>query len=294
MRIHALITGSLVTNGRRRVVRRSVEPASELPVYAWAIEHDEGLLVVDTGPAASLPPREEPSTWRRSISPSWAQAQIKGRKGIAQRLVEHGLRPADVRWVVLTHLAPDHAGGLDDLPGRALASETELAHATGLRARLGRDARETPCRSGRLSSIDFYRDATVGPLQLSYPLTRDGDILLVPTPGRSPGHLSVVAEGATTTIVIAGDASYTEEELVDTKVVGAAWNRATAEESLRRLRAYCARTGAVYLPSHDHRSGHRLRDGIMTVAAMDVTRHRLGRGAAQPWRPHRALQSDPR
>jgi glyoxylase-like metal-dependent hydrolase (beta-lactamase superfamily II) len=276
MRIHALLTGAVQLPHLRRA-RPRLSAREVAPVYAWAIEHDEGLIVVDTGPS-------EHSS-RRSGRPAWTwlgpsrrgPANVTARVGIGQRLVAHELAPSDVRWVVLTQLDPDHAGGLRQFPASdVLVSAQELAAATRRRGLSG-DARDLSSRVRRPIAIDFYRDRSAGPFELSYPLTRDSDVRLVPTPGRTPGHLSVVVEGATRTVVIAGDASYTEQELIDMELQGAAWDRRAAEESLRRLRAYCAGTGAVYLPSRDPRSGHRLRDGIVAFPAEEADSERLER-----------------
>ena len=44
------------------------------------------------------------------------------------------------------------------------------------------------------------------------PLTSRGDVFVVPTPGHTPGHVSVVVEGEVS-VFIAGDTSYTEDLL---------------------------------------------------------------------------------
>jgi glyoxylase-like metal-dependent hydrolase (beta-lactamase superfamily II) len=284
MRIHALLTGAVQLPHQRRA-RPRLSAREVAPVYAWAIEHDEGLIVVDTGPSEHSSRRAGWPAWTRLGRSRRAHANVTARLGIGQRLVAHGLAPSDVRWVVLTQLDPEHAGGLGRFPASdVLVSEQELAAATRRRGLSG-DARDLSSRARRPIAIDFYRDRSAGPFELSYPLTRDSDIRLVPTPGRTPGHLSVVAEGATRTVVIAGDASYTEQELIDTELQGAAWDRRAAEESLRRLRAYCAGTGAVYLPSHDPRSGHRLRDGIVAFPAVDADSERLERAMRPAFEP---------
>ena len=65
MRIHAIQTGRVQIKeaqikGRGHGLWRQIQPivssewAEWVPVYAWAIEHPEGVIVVDTGSGAHL------------------------------------------------------------------------------------------------------------------------------------------------------------------------------------------------------------------------------------------------
>ena len=63
MRIHAIQTGSVAIKESQRQgvghgIRRRLNPLVDkawtepLPIYAWVIEHPEGIIVVDTGETA--------------------------------------------------------------------------------------------------------------------------------------------------------------------------------------------------------------------------------------------------
>ena len=65
MRIHAIQTGTVAIkarqlNGRGRGALRPINTLLDptwtepLPIYAWVIEHPEGLIVVDTGETARV------------------------------------------------------------------------------------------------------------------------------------------------------------------------------------------------------------------------------------------------
>src|ERR671930_559587 len=56
---------------------------------------------------------------------------------IGPQLDRLGMARGDVRWVVLTHMHTDHAGGLHHFPDtEILVSRGDLEHASGRRARL--------------------------------------------------------------------------------------------------------------------------------------------------------------
>ncbi len=64
-----------------------------------------------------------------------------------------------------------------------------------------------------------FENIPIGPFAQSMPLTRRGDISILPTPGHTPGHVSVVVLGSPS-YFIAGDTSYAQECLLAEKVDG--------------------------------------------------------------------------
>jgi len=142
MEIHALQTGTVaikerqrrgVGHGTRRRVNTLLDRAwtEPLPIYAWAIEHPEGLIVVDTGETARA---LEPGYFTR-WNPYFrlgVRAWVRPEEEIGERLRALGLPPAEVRWLVLTHLHTDHAGGLAHFPtAEILVTRTEYTAAAG-------------------------------------------------------------------------------------------------------------------------------------------------------------------
>jgi glyoxylase-like metal-dependent hydrolase (beta-lactamase superfamily II) len=266
MKIHAIQTGSVrikqsQVRGRGRGVGRQLRVLSDphwtdwLPTYAWMIDHPEGIIVVDTGQGTHL------LDTARSLHPylRWAvKFRIQPDDEIGPRLRALGVSTRDVRRVVLTHLHMDHDGGLAHFPdSEILVSRRELHTARGW---MGRVRGYLPNRWPTWfnpTALDLAADA-FGPFAASRRLTRAGDVIAVATPGHTADHLSVIVMHEGITHVIAGDASYTEADMLAGRVDGVSANVAIAQATLGALQQLAAERPTVYLPTHDPDSGVRL------------------------------------
>jgi N-acyl homoserine lactone hydrolase len=88
-------------------------------------------------------------------------------------------------------------------------------------------------------------------------LTKSGDVLIVPTPGHTPYHVSVVVYGSPM-LFFAGDTSYNQELLIAGKVDGVSPDENVSRATLARIGALAKQQPLVYLPSHDPESERRL------------------------------------
>src|SRR5271163_2151575 len=139
MRIHAIQTGAVqIKNsqivGRGHGLARRMAPLFDenwsdwLPVYAFAIEHRDGVILVDSGSNAGLNslPRWHPY-FRLAV-----RFEIEREQEAGPQLRALGIAPRDVKTVILTHLHIDHDGGLRHLPmSKILVDAGELSAASG-------------------------------------------------------------------------------------------------------------------------------------------------------------------
>ncbi|MFI5248146.1 MAG: hypothetical protein ACHQWV_06305 [Nitrospirales bacterium] len=88
--------------------------------------------------------------------------------------------------------------------------------------------------------------------------TRDGKVVIVPTQGHTPGHVSVIVIVGDVSYFLAGDTSYTQQALLEHQVDGVSPNKSEALRTLDRILAYARSVPTVYLPSHDPESVERL------------------------------------
>ena len=275
MRIHAIATGLVrikpsQIEGCGHGLTRQLAPILDrewsawLPTYAWAIEHPEGVIVVDTGASAALLrlPKWHPY-FRYAV-----RFDIAPEQEVGPQLRSLGIGPKDVRRLVLTHLHIDHDAGLAYFPdSELLVSPAEIGRASGM---AGRFRGYLPQRWPRWldpQPLDLPPEP-YGPFCRSRRLTARGDVIAVATPGHTPDHISVVVEDGDTAIFLAGDASYTQQAMLDGIVDGVSPNEADAVATLDAIRRFAATRRTVYLPTHDPAAAQRLeRRECVSVAA---------------------------
>jgi N-acyl homoserine lactone hydrolase len=270
MKIHAIQTGTVAVksrqvNGVGHGLRRRLgtltdrEWSEPLPIFAFAIEHPEGVIVVDTGETART---SEPG-----YIPRWhpyfrlgVREWVAPEQEIGPQLEQLGILAADVRWVVMTHMHTDHAGGLHHFPkSEILVSRKELSLSSG---RLGR------VRGYLNNHFPDWYDPTVidlrpdayGPFPESLPLTVAGDVTIVPLAGHTPGQIGVIVENGDHAVLLAGDSAYHEEAMLRGIVDGVSPSDTAALLTHERIRAHAAQTPTVYLVAHDPETGARLAE----------------------------------
>jgi N-acyl homoserine lactone hydrolase len=275
-KVHAIRTGFVQVRksqreskgkGISRVTNMLFDPewTEWLPIYAWAIEHDEGVILVDTGETSRVHQPGYFPNWH----PFYRRAthfSVHPDEEIGAQLHALGINARDIRQVVLTHLHTDHAGGLTDLTNaRFWVAEQELKRASGFGGRL---QGYLPNRWPRWWQPNFVKfdGAAFGPFEKSMSLTKSGDVLIVPTPGHTPHHISVVVCGSPL-LFLAGDTSYNQQLLIAGKVDGVSPDENVARATLAKIAALAKAQPLVYLPSHDPESVERLQN--LSVLAID-------------------------
>jgi glyoxylase-like metal-dependent hydrolase (beta-lactamase superfamily II) len=130
----------------------------------------------------------------------------------AAQLERLGISPTAVRWVVLSHLHTDHAGGLAPFSSaEVLVSRTEWELATGWRGRVrGYLPQHWP--AGVVPRLVEAQGPALGPFPWSLDIAGDGSLVVVPTPGHTPGHLGLLVR-AERRWLLAGDLVHDPGEL---------------------------------------------------------------------------------
>ena len=261
MRIHHLSCGSLCPHGRRLINGDGgwLEKG-HIVCHCLAIESGDGVVLVDTGFGM------EDARRPRRLGPAFAlmNADPKPETTALRQLEALGFGAGDVRRIVVTHLDPDHSGGLPDFPQaevHVLGTELDAA----LRPRL-RDRPRYPDAHWK-HGPRWVRHDSGGEEWLGFESVRilpdsGAEIALVPLFGHSLGHTGVAIRTGEGWLLHCGDAYFNHGEVEAPpscppglrffQNLNAADNRAR-KANQERLRELAARHGdeVTLLCSHD-------------------------------------------
>ncbi|MDQ3728551.1 MAG: N-acyl homoserine lactonase family protein [Actinomycetota bacterium] len=273
MKVHAIQTGEVQIKTRHVEARFGPRPlrvadvladrkwSPRLPIRAFAIEHPDGAIVIDTGESSRANDPGYQPRWHPFVRTS-ERRWVEPHEEVGPQLRGLGIEPSDTRCLVMTHMHGDHAGGLSHFEGVDIVmSETERAMSMA--------------RTGPLNGyLNAHYPAWLDPRTISFEsdpwecfdsshaLTNDGSVRLVPTPGHTMGHLSVVVEQANHLVLLTGDAAYSELALQEGVVDGVAQNEKAHRRSTALLRELCGRHPTLVAPTHDPKTAVRLAEGL--------------------------------
>ena len=229
--------------------------ADFMPIWVWVIEHPEGIIVIDTGDIEASRHKEfykdETFGTRLTLSAMSNKRDISKQDELDAQLMRLGIRPEQVSKVVLTHLHGDHTDGLKFFPGNEI-----IVNEAEYRKPYGNLATTYP-KWFNPTLVNFLKDR-VDFFDMAYPLTKSEDVFLIPTPGHTYHHASVLLKTDNGHILFAGDTSYKHQQLLDNKFAGSNVDITQTQKTYSNILRYAEKYPVVYLPSHDENSGNRL------------------------------------
>ena len=233
-----------------------------LPIYVYIIEHPEGIFVIDTGENANvLKPDyfKDAKGLSKVFNEKHIRFEIKRQDEIGPQLESLGISTNQVNKLILTHLHLDHTDGLHYFP------KTEIL--------LPRKESEKPYGDTPFLYPSWFQPSLFDwqhgldfPFKQYYPITRDGNLFAVPTPGHTFGHCSVVLRHEGYYYFFAGDITYDEPQLVNDVLPGAQADFRASRKTMAKIRQITRHDKLIYLPSHDPEAGLRLMNQITTAA----------------------------
>jgi glyoxylase-like metal-dependent hydrolase (beta-lactamase superfamily II) len=225
--IHHINCGTLIVQGYPTVV-----------CHCLLLEDRGRLVLVDTG--IGLLDVQNPVARLGQPLIDAAGFQFNEADTAVRRIEALSFQAKDVRHIILTHLDPDHAGGLADFPqAQVHVSEEEHTHA------LSGHWRYVPAQFANGPNWKAYPPSTrswygleARPVELDF----DSEVLLIPLFGHTLGHCGVAVQQGTRWLLHAGDAYYLRVELtqdnhpVSQFAAARADDDAQRRESLEQLR----------------------------------------------------------
>jgi N-acyl homoserine lactone hydrolase len=273
MKMHAIRTGEMDVKTRyydakkrHRLLRlNSVlldRQFMRIPIYAWVIEHPEGLIVIDTGETSKV---TDPNYFPILQRPYWLSQYrfyVNPEDEIGEQMRQMALPPEAVRWVILTHTHFDHSDALYHFPNaQFIISEKEYRDVS--RFRSAHFAFPSKWPGWFRPHVIRYLPEAIGPFEQSYVLTQDGTVRIVPTPGHTLGHQSVIVEDKGLSFFFGGDSSFDLESLLDERIDAPAFDENKVLETRRLILDYAEDRPTVYLTTHDQQTAERLEQRLI-------------------------------
>ena len=217
------------------------------PIAFYLVERPDLTLVFDTGETARV---ADPGHFDCDPVTGWfyrtqLRFAVTAEDELGPQLERVGVSPADIDTVVLSHLHSDHVGGLSHLRDATwmISMRDARGHAGALTCRMP-DHADTV-----LVGAD---DGPFGAFDRSERVTADGDVRIVPTPGHSPGHQSVLIRDGARWVLLAGDVVFDRDRLEGGRAMaGIVEDPVAARRSIDAVERQLARFDTLLAPAHD-------------------------------------------
>jgi N-acyl homoserine lactone hydrolase len=217
---------------------------THLPVTSYLIRlPSDQLALVDTG-MNRLHVDDPDLTWRGTPSADALHPTMRPEDTLLYRLTQLDIAPQDIDYVINTHLHFDHAGN-NDLLGNATffvqRDQYELA----------KDNPRYPNQYWNLPSLSY--ELVDGERELFTGVT------VIPTPGHTDGHQSVLLRlPETGPVILCGDAVYCQENY-DHDAWDGQSDPETARASGQKLRVLADAEQATMFYGHDRNQAQTMR-----------------------------------
>jgi glyoxylase-like metal-dependent hydrolase (beta-lactamase superfamily II) len=196
-----------------------------------------GYLLWDTGVTDAIAGRAEgpPST---NGAPNWRKP-----KTLAGQLEQLGVKPADIKYLAISHTHPDHIGNVELFPqSTLLVQKAEYEW-------------PSPLGVGR-----FKPEHAVNKLNGDHDVFGDGSVTIISTPGHTPGHQSLLVKLLKTgALLLSGDAVHFKDNWDKRRVPAGNTDKDKTVASMARMAEVMAKEKAQLWINHDKAQADTLK-----------------------------------
>lgn len=203
----------------------------QLVYSCYLIKHGDDYMLWDTGQSPSAGP-------------------LAPKVGLVELLAQLQLKPEQVKYVGISHYHPDHTGQLASFP-----------QATLLIGKGDWDVLTSPKPAANPAPFAHWigGGGKVEPVPLDRDVFGDGSVVMLATPGHTPGHHSVLVKlRQTGYMLITGDLAHFRENYDTEGVPPFNTNRSESLASLDRVKKIAANAKATIIIQHDARDVGKL------------------------------------
>jgi N-acyl homoserine lactone hydrolase len=275
IRIHAFNTGSIQSVEAAVWAGGSWTDTEAMEVFAFVIEHPKaGLVVFDTG----LSPRaaSDPGHYVGAIGRELGMVEASVGQDLPSQMREAGMNPDDVTLVVISHLHFDHTGTIEDFPDAEVviaAEEINAPRGEGLMPDFVFDDEFDQVSNWR--ELDYEKGEPLATFVSHFDLIGDGSLLGVALSGHTAGSQGLLVRTDLGSVLLTGDAAWTEKSWRYAARPITAWSMAGWWEQAWRIRRYWQLAPrSLVIPGHDAAAVERSRSAVLIS-------HRFGPSALE-------------
>jgi glyoxylase-like metal-dependent hydrolase (beta-lactamase superfamily II) len=199
----------------------------------YLIKHGDEYMLWDTGHAMTMP-------------------DVAPKVSLVDQLAKGNLKPDQIKYVGISHYHADHTGQVASFPKATLligAKEWEAITSP------------KPAQGVNYKPFEGWikGDNKVEPQPLDKDVFGDGSVIMLRTPGHTPGHSSLLVKVSQKgPVILTGDAVHFRENYDSDGVPAFNYDRAETLASIERLKKIAANLKATVVIQHDARDVDKL------------------------------------
>jgi N-acyl homoserine lactone hydrolase len=212
--------------------------AREFSDNCYLIRHGKDWLLWDSGMSDAIADKPD------GVVAGGGILTLYVRRTLQSQLAELGVAPADVAYVAFSHFHGDHVGNAN-----LFTTAKVLVQRAEYDAAFGPDSAKygfNPALYGKL------KDNPTVKLEGDHDVFGDGSVIIVATPGHTPGHQSLLVRlPQTGAVILSGDMVHFRENWDAQRVPVRNFDRDQSLRSMERIASLLVAEGAVLWINHD-------------------------------------------
>ena len=195
----------------------------------YLIHHDQGWFLWDTGLADTIAATPD------GVTAANGAMHVKRTKTLAAQLDELGVKPSEIKAMAISHTHPDHIGNVELFPQTMLYVQKAEYEWPG---------------EGGAPRFNPHHPVTL--LEGDRDVFGDGSVVIISTPGHTPGHQSLLVKlPKTGAVLLSGDAVHFKDNWDNRRVPSMNTNKEQTLASMQRIADILAKDHAQLWITHD-------------------------------------------
>jgi glyoxylase-like metal-dependent hydrolase (beta-lactamase superfamily II) len=242
---YPFVCGVLKTQTQYMLKDTRVGTPMNIPVTFFVLRHGDEWVAFDTGNNAMCA-KDPVAYWGEKVTSAYYPV-MQDYEEFKVQLKKLGLTPQKLKCVILSHGHLDHAGAVDNFKGLDVPIYMQARELVTVKAAIASGNR-TAYIPDDFKVMDQLNIKTIDGV---FDVFGDKTVIAFPTPGHTEGHQSLAVKTYDgKQLILAADAMYTLENMLDAIPPGLAWDIPRAVDALAIFKVL-SMIGDQVVPSHD-------------------------------------------